>query len=188
MTEGPHPSQVKAGKIAARVLKEIEKDVTPKTKVFTICSLVEKKIVEYGARPAFPCNVSIDNIAAHYTSPIGDTSTIPESGLVKIDLGAQIDGYITDMARTFDIDGTFEGFVVATDDALQEAITMMRPGTSLGDIGKTIEKVIGAICKVKLRLRCSISANFIKHTKRIFLRAQIDLFGNCVRFTYMLLC
>jgi len=143
MTKAPHPSQVEAGKIAAKVMKEIQKDITPKTKVFTICSLVEKKIVEYGARPAFPCNVSIDHIAAHYTSPIGDTNTIPESGLVKIDLGVQIDGYIIDMARTFDMDGTFEGFVVATDDALQEAITMMRPGVSLGDIGKTIEKVIG---------------------------------------------
>ncbi|MFW9919157.1 MAG: type II methionyl aminopeptidase [Candidatus Thorarchaeota archaeon] len=143
MTDGPHPSQVKAGNIAAKVMKEVEKEVTPKTKVFTLCTLVEKKIIEYGARPAFPCNVSVNNIAAHYTSPIGDTSILPESGLVKIDLGVQIDGYIADMARTFDMDGSFEAFVVATDDALQEAIAMMRPGTKLGDVGKTIEKVIG---------------------------------------------
>lgn len=143
MTDGPNPSQVKAGNIAAKVMKEVEKEVTPKTKVFTLCTLVEKKIIEYGARPAFPCNVSVNNIAAHYTSPIGDTSILPESGLVKIDLGVQIDGYIADMARTFDMDGSFEAFVVATDDALQEAIAMMRPGTKLGDVGKTIEKAIG---------------------------------------------
>lgn len=142
MTDEPHPSQVKAGKIAARVMKEIEKEVTPKNKVFTICTLVEKKIIDYGARPAFPCNVSVNNIAAHYTSPIGDSSILPDAGLVKIDLGVQADGYLTDMARTFDMDGTFEGFIVATDDALQEAIGMMRPGTKLGEIGKTIEKVI----------------------------------------------
>ncbi len=143
MTTGPHPSQVKAGKIAARVMKEIEDEVTPKSKIISICTLVERKIIEYGARPAFPCNVSVNNIAAHYTSPIGDTSVLPECGLVKVDLGVQIDGYITDMARTFDMDGSFEVFVVATDDALQEAIAMMQPGTKLGDIGKTIEKVIG---------------------------------------------
>jgi len=142
MTAGPHPSQVKAGKIAAMVMKEIEKEVIPKTKVFSICSTVEKKIIEYGGRPAFPCNVSIDHIAAHYTSPIGDTSMIPHRGLVKIDLGVHVDGYIADMARTFDIDGTFEGFVVATDDALQEAIAQFVPGLNLGDVGKTIEKII----------------------------------------------
>jgi len=142
MTSGPHPSHVKAGKIAAKVMKDIEKEVTHKTKVFSICSSVEKKIIEYGGRPAFPCNVSIDHIAAHYTSPVGDTSIIPFRGLVKIDLGVHVDGYIADMARTFDIDGTYEGFVVATDDALQEAITQLVPGTNLGEIGKTIEKII----------------------------------------------
>ena len=42
------------------------------------------------------------------------------------------------------MDGTLEGFVAATDDALEEAIAMMHPGTKVGEIGKTIEKVIKA--------------------------------------------
>ncbi|MFW9955855.1 MAG: type II methionyl aminopeptidase [Candidatus Thorarchaeota archaeon] len=144
MSSAPHPFQVNAGKIAARVLAEIAQEVTPGTKVFRICTLAEKKIIEYGARPAFPCNVSIDNIAAHYTSPVGDSSVLPHSGLVKVDIGAQIDGYLSDVARTFDMDGSLEGFVSATDDALEEAISMMRPGTKLGEVGKSIEKVIKA--------------------------------------------
>ncbi|MCK5150490.1 MAG: type II methionyl aminopeptidase [Candidatus Thorarchaeota archaeon] len=144
MSSGPHPSQVKAGKISARVLKEVAQEVTPGKKVIEICTLAEKKIVEYGGRPAFPCNVSINNVAAHYTSPVGDASVLPASGLVKIDLGAQIDGYLTDVAKTFDMDGTLEGFIAATDDALEEAINMMHPGTKLGDVGKTIEKIIKA--------------------------------------------
>lgn len=142
MTSGPHPSQVKAGKIAAKVLKEITKEVVSGKKIISLCTLAEKKIIEYGARPAFPCNISINHIAAHYTAPVGDTSVIPDSGLVKVDLGAQVDGYLSDVARTLDMDGTLEGFIAATDDALNEAISMMMPGTKVGDIGKVIERVI----------------------------------------------
>ena len=144
MTDGPHPSQVKACRIAARIMEEISKEINSRRKVITVCSMVEKKIIEYGARPAFPCNVSINNIAAHYTSPIKDSSVIPDYGLVKVDIGVHIDGYIADMAKTFDVDGTLEGFVAATDDALDEAISLLRPGTKLGDIGKKIESVINA--------------------------------------------
>jgi methionyl aminopeptidase len=144
MTDGPHPSQVKAGRVAARIMEEISKEIASRRKVITICSMVEKKIIEYGARPAFPCNVSVNNIAAHYTSPINDSSVIPEFGLVKVDIGVHVDGYIADMAKTFDIDGTLEGFVAATDDALDEAVSLLTPGTKLGDIGRKIESVISA--------------------------------------------
>ncbi len=142
MTFKPHPSQIKAGQIAARVLKEVSKEILTGTKVFKICTLAEKLIIKYGARPAFPCTVSIDHITAHYTSPEGDQTIIPNTGLVKLDVGAQIDGYLSDTAMTIDIDGTLEGFVAATDDALEEAIEMMQPGASLGEVGKRIEKII----------------------------------------------
>ncbi|MHA1575888.1 MAG: type II methionyl aminopeptidase [Candidatus Thorarchaeota archaeon] len=144
MVSSPHPSQIKAGKIAARVLKEIGETIKPGEKVFRICTQAEKKIIEYGGRPAFPCTVSINHITAHYTSPESDKTVLPDDGLVKLDLGAQVDGYLSDIARTFDLDGTLEGFVAATDDALDEAIQLLRPGVSLGELGKTIEKVIKA--------------------------------------------
>ncbi|MFW9848074.1 MAG: type II methionyl aminopeptidase [Candidatus Thorarchaeota archaeon] len=144
MTAGPDPSQVKAGKIAARVLKEIASEIKPDVKVISICTLVEKKIIEYGGRPAFPCNVSINNIAAHFTSPLNDKTVLPDVGLVKVDIGAQVDGYLSDVAKTFDMNGDLEIMVAATDDALEEAIAMMHPGTKVGDIGNTIEKVIKA--------------------------------------------
>jgi methionyl aminopeptidase len=61
---------------------------------------------------------------------------------VKIDLGVHIDGYIVDTATTIDVDGTLEGFVAATDDALAEAIAMIEPGVNLGDVGRNIERII----------------------------------------------
>jgi methionyl aminopeptidase len=138
----PTTEHLKAGRIAAKVLDETIETVESGVKVAKICRFAEDKIIEYGGRPAFPCTVSIDNFAAHYTSPIGDQRSIPNSGLVKVDLGVQLNGYITDTAKTVDLDGDLEGFVYATDDALREAISLFMPGTSLGDIGKKIESVL----------------------------------------------
>ncbi len=137
-----HPSAIASGKIAARVLSEISTEIEPGKRLIKICVLAEKKIKEYGGTPAFPLNISINHIAAHSTSPKGDKSEVPEFGLVKLDVGVHVDGYIADTARTIDIDGTLEGFVSATDDALSEAIELMQPGIELGDVGHTIERVI----------------------------------------------
>lgn len=142
MVTSPNPSAVRSGEIAARVLKEISEMIEPKVKIIKICTAAEMKIRDYGGIPAFPCNVSVNHIAAHSTSPKGDRSEIPEFGLVKLDIGVHVDGYITDTALTVDIDGTLEGFVAATEDALNESIVMMHPTVSLGDIGANIERVI----------------------------------------------
>jgi len=144
MVASPHPSALRSGEIASKVLKEIRQMIEPKTKIIRICAMAENKIREYGGIPAFPCNVSINHIAAHSTSPKGDRSEVPEFGLAKLDIGVHVDGYITDTALTVDIDGTLEGFIASTEDALEEAIDMMRPGVSLGEVGAKIEKVIKA--------------------------------------------
>ncbi|MHA1961140.1 MAG: type II methionyl aminopeptidase [Candidatus Thorarchaeota archaeon] len=144
MASLPNPAHVKAGKIAARVLGEMRDEIKPGVKVYRLCVLAEKKILKYEGQPAFPTGVSINHVTAHYTSPIGDRSTVPDWGLVKLDVGVQVDGYIADTALTVDIDGSLEGLVAATDDALQEAISIMNPGTSLGVVGKRIEDVISA--------------------------------------------
>ncbi len=142
MSVQPHPDFVQAGKIAARVLKEIAPLVKPGVKVLKICTLAEKKIVEYGGLPSFPCNVSINNEAAHYTSPAHDTRVFPDKGLVKVDLGAHVNGHISDTALTVDLDGSFEKYVAATDAALEAAIEAIRPGIRVGKIGGIIEQVI----------------------------------------------
>jgi methionyl aminopeptidase len=138
----PNPSAIKSGIIAAKVLKEISEMIEPKARIIKICSTAEKKIREYGGVPAFPCNVSINHIAAHSTSPRGDKSEVTEFGLVKLDIGVHVDGYIADTALTVDIDGTLDGFIAATEDALSEAIASISSGVALGQIGATIESVI----------------------------------------------
>jgi methionyl aminopeptidase len=143
MTAKPHPDFLKAGKIAGRVLSLIENEVRPGIKVLKICSLAEEKILEFGASGiAFPCNVSINNEAAHYTSPHGDTRVFPDKGLVKVDIGAHVNGHISDTAITIDLDGSFENYVAAARSALEAAIGTVGPAVRVGEVGAAIERTI----------------------------------------------
>ena len=143
MGNKPHPDFMKAGKIAGKVLSLIEGEVKPGVKVLKICKLAEEKIMEFGASGiAFPCNVSINEEAAHYTSPHSDTKVFPNTGLVKVDIGAHVNGYISDTAITVDLDGSYEKYIVAAKNALEAAIETVRPNVRLGEVGRAIESTI----------------------------------------------
>ena len=143
MGNKPHPDFMKARKIAGKVLSLIEGEVKPGVKVLKICRLAEEKIMEFGASGiAFPCNVSINEEAAHYTSPHSDTKVFPNTGLVKVDIGAHVNGYISDTAITVDLDGSYEKYIVAAKNALEAAIETVRPNVRLGEVGRAIESTI----------------------------------------------
>ena len=133
---------IKAGKIAAEVREMIrEKNWIGKT-VYEICEEVEGEIRKRGAKCAFPVNTSINEIAAHYTAEPNDPITITDSDLVKIDLGAQINGYIADTAVTVCYDAQYDGMVQAAEEALSNAMLMIKGGVKASDIGRTIETTI----------------------------------------------
>jgi len=133
---------IKAGKIAAEVREMARgKNWIGKT-VYEICEEIEGEIVKRGAKCAFPVNTSINEIAAHYTAEPNDPITITETDLVKIDLGAQINGYIADTAVTVCYDAQYDGLVQAAEDALNNAMSMIKVGVKASDIGRTIETTI----------------------------------------------
>ena len=111
-------SYIKAGKIAAEVREIVRKKNWVGTTVFDICEEVESEIKKRGAKCAFPVNTSINEVAAHYTAEPNDELTISDSDLVKIDLGAQINGYIADTAVTVCYDSQFDMLVQTAEDAL----------------------------------------------------------------------
>ena len=133
---------IKAGKIAAEVREMARnKNWVGKT-VYEVCEEIEGEIIKRGAKCAFPVNTSINEIAAHYTAEPNDPITITDSDLVKIDLGAQINGYIADTAVTVCYDAQYDGLVQTAEDALNNALSMIRAGVKASDIGRTIESTI----------------------------------------------
>ncbi len=95
----------KAGKIASKVRNQAAKKITAGMKVSEIVDFVESEIKNTGAGLSFPCNISINQIAAHYTAPPGDDTVFCNGDIVKIDLGAEVDGYISDTAVTVIVEG-----------------------------------------------------------------------------------
>jgi methionyl aminopeptidase len=133
---------LKAGKIASEVREMVRvKNWVGKT-VYEICEEVENEIIKRGAKCAFPVNTSINEIAAHYTAEPNDPLIVKDTDLIKIDLGAQINGFIADTAVTVCYDPEFDGLVQAAEDALANAMSMVKVGVKASDIGRTIETTI----------------------------------------------
>ncbi|MFX1412354.1 MAG: M24 family metallopeptidase, partial [Promethearchaeota archaeon] len=91
----------KAGKIAQDVKNFIKPKIKVETKILDIIETAESRIVELGGQSAFPVNIGINNIAAHYTAPLKEDDLVIRNGdIVKVDLGVHVDGYLVDTAFT----------------------------------------------------------------------------------------
>ena len=133
---------IQAGKIAGEVRENVRKTNWIGKTVFEICEHVENEIKKRGAKCAFPVNTSINEVAAHYTAEPNDPLSIKDDDLVKIDLGAQINGHIADTAVTVCYNAEFDNMVQAAELSLSNAMSMMKVGVKSSDVGRTIEKTI----------------------------------------------
>lgn len=130
-----------AGKITVKTREKVRPMVKEGAKLLDIADFIEGEIRKSNAQPAFPVNISINDVAAHYTPVPGDTSVFKKSDLVKIDFGAHVDGYPSDVAFSVSI-GADNPMIKIAEDALALAVSMCRPGTPVGEIGAKIQKLI----------------------------------------------
>jgi len=133
---------LKAGKIAGEVRENVRKKNWIGSTLAEICEYVESEIIKRGAKCAFPVNTSINEVAAHYTAEPNDPKTVSDTDLVKIDLGAQINGYIADTAVTVNYDPQYDSLVQTAEDALQNAMSMIKVGIKSKDVGRKIQNTI----------------------------------------------
>jgi len=111
-------------------------------KIIDLCEKVEESISRMGGGLAFPCNVGIGSVAAHYTSPSHDLSIIPNESIVKVDFGVEVSGYIADSAITVSFNPEYEPMISAAEEALKAAVQGVRSGARARDVGGAIEKCI----------------------------------------------
>ncbi len=107
-----------------------------------VCEKAEGLIRQEGGQPAFPCNVSVNEVAAHYTSPPDDRSVIPQNSLVKVDVGVHVDGYIADTAATVCFHPELENLVRTAEEALKAAVKTVQADMSTSKLGSAIQKAI----------------------------------------------
>ncbi|MGA2385861.1 MAG: type II methionyl aminopeptidase [Candidatus Bathyarchaeia archaeon] len=131
-----------SGRILRETREEMKNHVKENMLIIDVCEKTEALIRAKGGKPAFPCNVSINEVTAHYTSPPGDTSRIPEGSTVKVDLGVQVDGYVTDTAFTACFNSEGRAMANTAEAALKVAIENIHGDMALGKIGGLIETTI----------------------------------------------
>jgi len=132
---------LKAGEVLKEVLRSLEGKVVVGAKLIEVAEFVENKIVELGAKPAFPCNISINSDAAHFTPAKNDERVFKKGDLVKIDIGAHVDGYIADAAISIDL-GDHSELIKASKEAVFNAIDAVKTGVDTAKLGKIIEETI----------------------------------------------
>lgn len=133
-----------AGSIGRKALEFGKSLVEPGALLYDVAEGIEKHIEELGGKPSFPVNISINNEAAHYSPYQGDRKKLSRGDVVKLDVGAQVDGYLSDNAATIEVGETGEhsDIIDATREALNAAIKRLRPMIAAREIGAQIEKVI----------------------------------------------
>ncbi|GAM23516.1 hypothetical protein SAMD00019534_066910 [Acytostelium subglobosum LB1] len=113
---------------------------TELSKTFTKRKGLEKGI-------AFPTSISVNNCVGHFSPLKGDTRTLKTNDVVKIDLGAHIDGYIALGAYTHivgttqPVTGKVADAICAAYYALECALRMIRPGNKASDVTDVIQKI-----------------------------------------------
>lgn len=132
----------KAGEIAKQVKEYIKLLIVKDTPLLEIAEKIENKIIELRGNPAFPTNLGINEIAAHYT-PSHDDKTLAH-GLLKIDFGVHIDGWIADTAFSIDLENSEENkkLIEASEKSLENAIKIVKEKIVASEIGKVVQETI----------------------------------------------
>lgn len=133
---------IKAGEISKKVKAYAREIIKKDMPLLEIAQKIEKKIFDLGGKMAFPTNLSINEIAAHYTPSYNDESLA--HGLLKVDIGVHIDGWISDSAFSIDLENSEENkkLIRASKKALQNVEKSINSNSTLSEIGKIVEETI----------------------------------------------
>jgi methionyl aminopeptidase len=136
----------RAARISAAARELGRTSAVPGARRRDIADTVEAYIRSKGAEPAFPANLSRNVEAAHFTPPPDDEERLVAGDVLKVDVGAHLDGAIADTAVTVEVGGTarHENLLRAARDAVEAAIAKVRAGAPVDDLSRAIESAIHA--------------------------------------------
>lgn len=95
---------------------------------------------------SFPCCISINEVMGHFSPCPDDTVALKNEDLVKIELGAHIDGYAASAGHTLVVGGKSKGkqadTILAAYDAFQAAVKSIK----VGGLNQDVTAKIQAVC------------------------------------------
>lgn len=144
----------KAMKIGNDVVGYAKKMDFRNTKILDIAEEIENVIRSLGGKPAWPVNININEIAAHYTPDLNDTIVLKDDDLVKLDIGVHVNGYISDRAFTVCVGKSTHPLIKASEKGLHEALKLIEPGAKICDISKVVEDTVNGLGFNTIRNLC----------------------------------
>lgn len=132
----------KAGKISVEAKEHARQIIKHGMSLLDIAEKIEKKIKELGGELAFPVNLSINEVAAHYTPGSDDESEA--GGLLKVDIGVHVGGAIADTAFSIDLtkDKEYKKLIESSEKAVEKALEIIKKNITLSEIGSAIQDEI----------------------------------------------
>ena len=132
-----------AGSLASEALQFGKSIIEKKKSMLDVTEEIENYVRDKGGELAFPTNLAINNVGAHWTPSSKSEEKFCEGDLVKLDVGVHIEGYIGDNALTIEI-GTdkYRRMIEASREALNKAIEISAAGISVGVIGHAVQETI----------------------------------------------
>jgi len=153
--------QMAAASVNATISRLIS-ECTPGKKIVDLCNLGDKIILEELAKHktekgvergiAFPTSISPNHIVGHFSPESNDTTCLNEGDLVKIDLGAQVDGFIAVSAHSLvvgaaqdqPITGRKADLLCAINIAGDVILRILKPGNTNSEVTEIIKQVAQA--------------------------------------------
>lgn len=140
----------KAGLVLQKVFKQVQPLVRPGMTTEEIDVVAEKTILEAGAKPAFKgyrgfkktACISVNEEVVH---GIPGPRKLNEGDIVSFDIGAIVDGYYADAARTWPVGKVSEQIkklIEASQKSLEAGLAAYKPGCRIGDLSAAIQGVI----------------------------------------------
>ncbi|MBQ8622767.1 MAG: type I methionyl aminopeptidase [Oscillospiraceae bacterium] len=139
----------KAGLITGGALMAAKQAIRPGMSTLELDKIIKNYIVSHGAKPSFlgyngfPASacISVNDTVIHGIPSASEK--LKEGDIVSVDVGAYIDGYHGDSAKTFavgEISDEAKRLMASTEESLMLAIEIAKPGVRIGDISAAIQK------------------------------------------------
>jgi methionyl aminopeptidase len=133
----------KAGRVVRGALQLAKKLIDEEVSYLEVANKLEQYIIDKGCFPAFPVNISVNEVAAHYIPDLNDTSKFKRGDVVKVDVGAHYEGWIVDAAITIEVnDNKYKELIEASKNALEAVRNVIHKGISISNLGSVIENEI----------------------------------------------
>ncbi len=160
-----------SGIVLARTLRRLGEMVEPGLPLIELDSQCRSLLRAAGARPAFlgymgfpsALCVSVNEEVIH---GLPTRRTLREGDVVSLDIGVDLEGYISDAAATFpagQISRDVEKLLLATREALECGIAAARPGGRVQDISRAIYDHVTAQGYGVVRPYCGHGVGFAVH-------------------------